>query len=419
MHRGCPKSAQNGGQVMQRYAIFEGNMPTLEKKIKRIQNKCGRLGCSFHYAEVGEEFRTFQTTNEVGEAVDEVRRFVVVEADGLARLNGWRFVASLEHTSEGNLVHGADGVPDIPSRYYHASPYCEHCKTSRDRKCSYIVQNEETGEFKQVGASCLRDFTFGMSAEAVTAWLSLFDALRKAEEAPDFVGRGTGERYYLVGEMLTYFIEAVSRFGYARTTEPNSTSYVGFTLWGRDHGKLRDLDRKANKEILEEAERRGFKADTEENRKKAQECIAWGKALEGESNYAQNIRTICSVEYTKEHNLGLLASVLPSMNKDLERQAERRERERKTQEEAKTSDHVGSVGDRITVKVAEHAVLASWDTDWGCTSLHKFVDEQGNVYTWKTGSIVPDDVQSIKGTVKSHNDFRGVKQTELTRCKIA
>ena len=29
------------------------------------------------------------------------------------------------------------------------------------------------------------------------------------------------------------------------------------------------------------------------------------------------------------------------------------------------------------------------------------------------------EINAIKGTIKAHNEFRGVKQTELTRCQVA
>lgn len=47
--------------------------------------------------------------------------------------------------------------------------------------------------------------------------------------------------------------------------------------------------------------------------------------------------------------------------------------------------------------------------------------EDGNILIWKTGKWFGDDfdVTTITGTVKAHNEFRGVKQTELTRCKLA
>ena len=49
------------------------------------------------------------------------------------------------------------------------------------------------------------------------------------------------------------------------------------------------------------------------------------------------------------------------------------------------------------------------------------IGADGNVYTWKTGKYIDDtvDEMSITGTVKAHTEFRGIKQTELTRCRVA
>lgn len=400
---------------MRTYSIYEGNLERLESKLTRIGNKCRKYGCSFHYEKVGEEFKSFN--DELG--VEHLRRFVIVEAEGQALVNGWQFVATLEHTKSGNLVHAVEGAPDIPSRYYDCAPFCEHCRTSRERKKSMIVRNTETGEFKQVGSKCLQDFTGGMSAEAVADWLSMFNELYVAEEIPEGLG-SRGEDYYPTAEMLTYFIEAVNRFGYARTTDADSTREVGFVLWRRDHDKLSDFEKRRYKEYLEQADRHNFKANTEQNNATAQACLEWGKTLQGDSNYVQNLRVICSSDGVSARNLGLLSSVLPSMNKELERQAERRERERRAREEAIGSNYVGEVGDRLKVKVASMECVTSWYTEWGLTCLYKFLDEQGNVYIWKTGSYDGeyDSVVEVTGTVKEHNEYNGVKQTVLTRCKV-
>lgn len=403
---------------MAQYKIFEGNMPLLEKKLQTVANKCARLGCSFRFEQVGEEYETI-TDPDTG--MNHIRRFVLVEAEGKAVLNGWRFVASLEHTEHGNIIHAVDGAPDVPSRFYTCKPYCEHCRTSRERKASYIVQEESTGEFKQVGGNCLRDFTGGMSAEGIAWWLSLYDALKEAEQVPERLGRRCAE-YFEVEEMLTYFIEAVNHFGYVRTSEPYSTLDRGCFFYRFDHGTLREPYggwSGTDREMLDMARDGKFTADRPENHETAQECIEWGKALQGDTNYAQNLRTICANKYTERHNLGLIASVLPSMNRELERQAERRERERKAQEEAKVSDYVGEVGKRISAGVADARLLTSWETQWGTTYLYKFVDEQGNVLVWKSSKRITDDVNSITGTVKEHAEYNGVKQTVLTRCKTA
>ena len=39
------------------------------------------------------------------------------------------------------------------------------------------------------------------------------------------------------------------------------------------------------------------------------------------------------------------------------------------------------------------------------------------MYTWKTSGGLADDAIEIVGTVKSHNEYRNVKQTELTRVR--
>lgn len=45
-----------------KYAIYEGNLDRLEKKLKRIFNKCKAYGCDFHYEQTGEEFRGIKQT---------------------------------------------------------------------------------------------------------------------------------------------------------------------------------------------------------------------------------------------------------------------------------------------------------------------------------------------------------------------
>ena len=52
-------------------------------------------------------------------------------------------------------------------------------------------------------------------------------------------------------------------------------------------------------------------------------------------------------------------------------------------------------------------------------TLPKFIDVNDNIYTWKTTKVFKDGVTSLTGTVKTHNDYKGIKQTELTRCKVA
>ena len=131
-----------------------------------------------------------------------------------------------------------------------------------------------------------------------------------------------------------------------------------------------------------------------------------------------------------------------------EREAERREREaqwakereeRRKAEEARkaVSQFVGNVGERITATVKLEKKVTyevpsftgfGKDIKW----IYIFVDESGNKLVWKTSKpcwkegedgcehpIQEGDEMTIKATVKDHTEYKGEKQTEIQRAKVA
>ena len=77
-----------------------------------------------------------------------------------------------------------------------------------------------------------------------------------------------------------------------------------------------------------------------------------------------------------------------------------------------------NIKDRITIEIQDSKIVTSWETEYGMTVIHKIVDVDGNVYTWKISKAIDEKAKKIIGTVKAHNEYNGIKQTELTRCKI-
>ena len=399
---------------MTQYSIYEGNMERLEKKLNRIYSKCKKYGCEFSYRQVGEEFKELK--DEKGNKY--TARFVIVEAEGKAVINGWKFIASVEHTEKGNIINRI-GEIEVPERYYSSKAVCEHCNSKRYRKDTYIVMNEETGEFKQVGKSCLNDFTNGMSAESIAQYISLFDELIKGE-APC---GGRGERYYKTETILRFAAETIRHFGYVRTQDSGiSTASRSFDYYGVKNGgwMLSETDRK---KLIKEMDSVGFNEDSADTVQTVADALDWISKQEESNNYIHNLKTACSLEYVTGRNLGILVSLFPTYNRELEYQAEKAERERQWAAERASevnSQHIGNIGDRITVQVNSVVCLTSWETEWGITRVFKFVDVDGNVYTWKTSSFFnEDEVKTIRGTVKEHKEYRGINQTELTRCKVA
>lgn len=89
-----------------------------------------------------------------------------------------------------------------------------------------------------------------------------------------------------------------------------------------------------------------------------------------------------------------------------------------------SSSYVGEVGDKIkiTAKVTGmHWFTSTFNYHNVSTAIITFTDEDGNVYLWKTTAYIEfyeGDQVTVKGTIKGHSEYKGVKQTELQRCKV-
>ena len=407
------------------FSIPEQNFEGLEKKLNKIRNKCAKYGCEFKFERLGEHIEE-KTYFEYDDSVyGEPRvigkynvnvKFIDIDVEGVAKVNGWQFAASLEYTSKGNIIKAVPGI-EIPERFYNCEPWCEHCKTARDRRYSFVVFKEESGEFKQVGKACLKDFTGGLSAEAVANFESFF---KEIEEAKECIGYGNGRTYYKVSDYLACCAESIRLFGFVKNGGlAVSTSDRAEAMY-RYENNMRCS--KFDEKIIDECKTRGFNSRREENVKLAESVAKWAVENELNSNYHHNLKVACSLEYSGRRDLGLLASVFPAYDRNLEVEAEKAEREARALAEPEKSGYVGEIGKRVSFVPKEVKCVTSWKTMYGYTSIYKMTDVDGNVFTWKTsGDIYENDQRvavKITGTVKEHKEYRGVKQTELTRCKV-
>lgn len=86
------------------------------------------------------------------------------------------------------------------------------------------------------------------------------------------------------------------------------------------------------------------------------------------------------------------------------------------------SNYVGEVGQRIEVLATVEKSIKIFGQkfsyyDSGVSYINVMRDDAGNVLIWKTDRELTGKL-SLKGTIKEHKDYNGLKQTVLTRCKI-
>lgn len=419
---------------MATYAIYEENMERLTKKLTRIRNKCHKYGCDFTFSEIGEEFREFE--NEDGDTY--TLRYVIVEAEGTAKVNGWRFIATIDHSNaSGNIVRKISDEVEVPERYFTCEPTCEHCNSKRHRKDTYIVYNEETKEFKQVGSNCLCDFTGGYNAEWAAEYISLYDSLIEGE-AP--VGGCDYTYYFDLEKLLHYAYYSVKHLGYV-STSAYETSYGPVRTTREDACDAYLYDNspsrlwKRDREIVEEF-RNKYHPDytSEEAKSYVEEMIEYFKNNEESGDYMHNLKVLANAQYIKSKEAGYAVSMIVTYNKHLGKVAEKKARDEKNKVESETSNFVGEVGKRIVIDNIDTVdAITSWEIQCGTTTRYKTItrykisDKSGNIYMWdsSTGICLGQhedgtyrNVVSITGTVKKHDEFRGVKQTWLTRCKV-
>lgn len=112
--------------------------------------------------------------------------------------------------------------------------------------------------------------------------------------------------------------------------------------------------------------------------------------------------------------------------REAEEKAAQEAREAQLRAEREISKHVGKIGERLSIK-GTYQRSGSWEqasfSGYGTVTMyvHTFKDADGNVFTWKTQNTIGfeyGECVNLIGTVKDHTEYKGERQTALTRCKV-
>lgn len=389
------------------YFIHEDNMERLEKKLQRIKRKCDKYNCHFEYHKLGETYREVVLST----GFKETARFIEVAVSGVAIINNWKFIATIETSPNGNIIKQYATDVEVPDFYKTCKLVCDHCNTKRARKSTYLIQNVETKEFKQVGKSCLADYTHGLDAEGVASYIAMFDELIRGEA----VDASSNTAYYETVDVLKVAEELVSKLGYRSADSHDESTKVLTRLFL--HRELSGGT--ITKRIDELADDINFDCNRKEVVDQVNNIISWLlNDADTSEIYMHNLKTLVSNKYVKWSDIGILASATIAYRKAM-RFKKNDEEFAKNHEDDFKSEYVGHVGERITVDLKSVTCVYSNDTMYGMSFLYKMVDVNDNILMWSTSkSLDEEEYKSVTGTVKSQSSYRDIKQTYLTRCKL-
>lgn len=391
------------------YNIPEYRMEELEKKLAHISKKCAKYGNEFSYTKC-DPF--FETIKEDSLGHDFTIKLFPVNVSGTAHIDNWEFVAILEHHYNGNIIKRYNTDIEIPERFKTSPNICEHCHVKRDRLNMYVIHNTETNEWKQVGKSCLKSYTNGLSTEYVAAWMSAIELLTDAEgrllgDIGDELSDGRCHPYYEIERILAAALAITDKYGYRKADdEPCTKNIVKSLLFNgiEQTEQLYRLDLPTENEI--------FSASASDTVKS---IIDYYQSIENDgSEFLHNVQVILSERYCEPKNFGLLAYLPFGYKKAMEKMA----RERKDREDNAGYEYFGEVGKRYKNIIVTLSTLTSYETDYGVTIIYKMTDTENHVFTWKTGNYFEAGNYIAAMSVKDHKEYRGQKQTEVTRCKL-
>lgn len=377
------------------------NYEKFEKKLNTIRNKGGVVNIEKGQPQVF-------ATHENGMAWPEVEKgspawqqspkhkFIPVEVEGKYEIPGWEFVATVEHTPEGNIIRKVNPDIAVPERYQTTTPECEHCHRIRDRKDTYLVRNTETGDFKQVGRSCLKDYTGGLDSQVAAGMASFIN------DPENFLGSllwgaGGGSDYFWGEEFKKFLYRYIDKHGYQGSGNPGYINEIT-TEYEKARNNKRDLASDAEIEAVND----------------------WALSLDLKNDYLRNAFLAWQLEDPEYKHIKLLASFINTYFKDQQKKRQQQIKQQAREKEAAGSEYVANVGDKISFTVASSKVIyeKTFSTGYHTTTtpVHRIVGTDGNIYIWATQNAVMDgDV--ISGTVKDHSEYQGEKQTVIYRAK--
>ena len=369
------------------------------------------------------------------------------------KLAGWTLLAVLEGLGDECLLQCVPGTEIDAKRWSAADPgFCDHCQTTRRRKETFIVRHDDGREL-QVGRNCLRDFLGHKDARNV---LNLWRALSFGEpEEGDFGGYYSRDSGAIeLDELLCLTAVMISLWGWASrgaaytsdgkvvaTADIVSDFLTGAGRFDTKPGGYANQRELAAAKAREEQDKvRAAVASVD--RDEVQKAIAWAAALTDENSYLLNIGVIARAGHVDKYKqYGFACSILSGYRRTFEREeAKRVEREARP-----VSHHFGEIKKREVFTLTVKNLIAS-ESEWGDTLLHIFEDESGNSAKWfcsgrslmvadadgefrQDGSLSFDikaapggyrpvsegDTLKVKATVKAHSEYKGSKQTMLTR----
>lgn len=385
--------------------IFMNNLSEILEKIKKFEKRIKskiEVEVSNSWVDYSLELGAFTEFVKVTADIPEIE-FVKP---------GYKIVAYIEKHKdiEANLVYLFDEkFHDLAESLRNEENfYCEHCHSKRRRNSVAVVYNEKTEDTLVVGSKCLKDYLKinkdPYSLFVVTErFFNDEDIWNKAPEAVYSVSDILGISYWII-KKSGYISDAKSGELYGSkfaSTKNEVKSYI-FS----DKSRLEEEDI-CPKEFLKEGDKiLDWLRNNKEN------------LFNSGSSFDENVKALLTKDFVYADKIGFFP-YLSFLYKKEQNKAKIAKTKADLQDNG-SSEYVGNIGDKLVLKLTITKVNI-FDGAFGTTYLYSFVDKTGNQFVWFSSNMYnyePGTEVELNGRIKDHKEYKGVKQTVITRCKM-
>jgi hypothetical protein len=318
--------------------------------------------------------------------------------------DGWEFIATLQHLPTGeNIIRAIADDADIPLRYRFAGCDCEHCNSKRYRKDTYIVRHAPSPtdpfDYFQIGSSCIKDFLGGNSPDNILQKASFISELISFMNNSTICNGSHDEGVFHIVKFLAHTSACIRDYGWlskGKAYEAGGTATAT---------RVQDNLQPTRDYVVSKV--------TTDDWNVAKEATEWAENISDSdadtSDYLHNIRAIARSGMVGYRTCGFAASIINAYERDLRDKAP-----------VQVSEYVGAIKSRAIFQLRLNHCFA-YEGSYGTTRKYIFQDESGNVMIWSTTSNQDLEVgkkYGVKGTIKSHEEYRHVKQTYISRCEV-
>ena len=315
-----------GTERVPRWFLNAEELAATRAKVAKLQQRAVRKGFT-GAIDVTAVPATRSSTSAGGLPVTE-HGFDVTITGEPPRYEGWRFVAAVDAVEGGTILRYPPGSTAEVNNDQIRAGECDHCHTTRTRRSTVLVTHDDTGQMLQVGRSCLKDF---LGHNTLPVFLT-------TDEIANTLGGSLAGKpaAWDVHSVLTYAAAAVEAFGWT----PASASDHG-RVPTRDQVRLALIGGRGADQLRDQLAPHLVEAEARAPQLRS-DLLA---GLTRTSGYEANLVAVLRGDAVNVKHLGLAVSAIPAH----QRLTADRAHEASRQEAAQSVEHVGTVGEKITL----------------------------------------------------------------------